>query len=951
MNFNKDFKINNLIEEYNKYSHYFLDFQNHIELCYREHILSINDRTNYLKIINDLIRQLNITYNIAMVEEYDNSKINKNNNNLNDKESNEYRNLMNIHKILGINNFSDPFLDINKFILTKLGAKIGFPNIHIALSIIIGDQYKYLFDKNSLNTLGFYNLIFTPLKYSMESINNNNNLFIQKIEIDKNILIINCANIFVKYNENQFIILSGYFIYDSLNIIVKTSQLCNNFIYHKKKEFETYLLSKKEINEKFLRSYLRNILISDILIFSCDEFYEKVKEDYKLFNKLTKLSFIFLMKEFIKEENDTKANIINMFNIIRLLLLGSEESINIAGLLFVTSKEKKMDSDFSISDIIYKNLNYTSQIKLKKTTNNIKSEIDRIKTMSLDDVDLKKQIVVCKNMPDNVKKAAFEKVEEMKNSNNEYYKQLLYVRTLLNFPWPSSDDDTFFSDMDKNKEKSKNFLDNVIDKLNNKVYGHNECKDSIKELIAKWIYNPSSSGSAIGLSGPPGVGKTLLAKAFGESLGIPFVQITLGGQNDGELLHGHGYTYSGSQPGMIIKKMVEAGSPRCVLYFDELDKACKKFEGNEIYNILIHITDSNINSEFQDRFFQEIKFPLNKVLFVFSYNDSSLIDPILMDRIKEIDVKPFKLIDKKIILKKFLIKEMCELVGFENESIILTEETIDFIINQYTNEAGVRELKRKLEKIFLKLNIDRIYNTNIFEKINNVSKNKPITLTKDIVENYLGKNNIHIQCIHNENLVGVINGLYATNNGQGGILPIQIFDNFTNCNDKFTLKLTGSQKRVMRESVISAFTTAIHCIREDIRNEYIRTNPHGFHIHCPCSAETPKNGPSGGGAFATAFISRILNKKIKNDIAITGEIELTGKITKIGGLQYKLPGAKRAGVKLAFVPIENEEDIKLLKKEYPELFDDNFQVILVDNLVQILKYVLVDFDISEINKN
>jgi ATP-dependent Lon protease len=398
---------------------------------------------------------------------------------------------------------------------------------------------------------------------------------------------------------------------------------------------------------------------------------------------------------------------------------------------------------------------------------------------------------------------------------------------------------------------------------------------------------------------------------------------------------------------MIVKKMVEAGNARCIMYFDELDKACKRYDGNEIYNILIHITDPNTNTEFQDRFFQELNFPLNKVLFIFSYNDSSLIDSILMDRIKEIDVKPFKLQDKKVIVNKFLLKEMSELVGFDYGSVKIDDESIELILNQYTNEPGVRELKRKLEKIFLKLNMDRIYDIGIFENVNNLSVNHPITLNKKTIEHYLGKNTIHIQYIHNDNLVGVINGLYATDSGQGGILPIQVFDNYTNGDEKFTLKLTGSQRRVMRESVISAFTTATHCIREDIRDEYIKTHPCGFHIHTPSSA-VPKDGPSAGCAFATAFISRILNKKIRNDVAITGEIELTGKVTKIGGLQYKLPGAKRAGIKLVLVSSENSDDIDNLKKEYPDLFDDNFSVKLVANLREVLEHILINFDKSQI---
>jgi endopeptidase La len=941
----KDFKINNLIDEYHKFSSYFRSFQNHIERCYNDHIITIKDRNNFLKLINDLIRQLNTTYNIAMIE------ITENDNN-DDKEFygkniSELRNLIHIHKVIGINKSTDQFHDLSNELLNKFGTKIGFPSINIALSIIIGDQYKYMFDQETNNMLKFYDNVFIPLKYSIEKINNTNKILIKKMEINQFVLIQNCANIYIKHNDS-YIVLSGYFECDPLNITIRTSQLCNNFIYQKKKELENFIQNKKGINDKFLRSYMRNIILCDLIALSNDEFYASVLDDYRSYNKLIKLSFIHLMKEFIKDENDNKLCFKNMFNIIRLLLIGSDDSINIAGLLYGITKEKKIDNEFSISDIIYKNLSYLSQIKLRKTTINIKSAIDKIKSMSIDDIDLKKQVIACKNMSDIVKKATFEKIEEMKTSNNEYYKQLLYVRTLLNYPWPSPEDDTFFADIGKSKDGSKIFLDNVIKSLNDKVYGHIECKESIKELIGKWLCNPSSSGSAIGLSGPPGVGKTLIAKAIGESLGIPFVQITLGGQNDGELLHGHGYTYSGAQPGMIVKKMVEAGNARCVMYFDELDKATKKFDSNEIYNILIHITDPNTNTEFQDRFFQEIKFPLNKVLFIFSYNDSELIDNILMDRIKEIDVKPFKTGDKKIIVDKFLIKEMCDLVGFEEGSIIIEDNTTDFIINQYTNESGVRDLKRKLEKIFLKLNIDKIYGTNIFEKISIVDKSNPLILSKDIVEKYLGKNTIHIQCIHSESIVGVINGLYATDSGQGGILPIQIFDNYTNDDGKFTLKLTGSQKRVMRESVISAFTCAMHCIKEDIRNDYFARRPNGLHIHA-ISTSTPKNGPSGGCAFACAFISRILNKKIRNDIAMTGEIELTGKIAKIGGLQYKLIGAKRAGVKIVFVPEDNKEDVEQIQKDNKELIDDNFKIIIVNNLREILKHILIDFDPNQIN--
>lgn len=959
----KDHKIDLLQNYYQKYSVYFINYQAHLEKLFADNIINISERNNLLKIIMDLIRQLNLVYNNNMIEicESDNNSEKPPENYENFHELTEINRIIGLSKLIQINqkikkqtNFKpkfkllvDPFAEIKNLILNNIAAKIGFKSIIMAMELLIGSNWQFLYNSDTLNKINLFDKIFLPLKYSIDKIEKNpSELILKKIDLNRDIIIQNSLNFSLKKNlcSEYYICLHGYINTDPLNITVRTSQISNPFIYHKKKDLENYLINRItriNITEKFIKDYIRNSPLSDILLLSKDEYLKLIQSDHEFYNKITKLPFLNLMKEFIKDEsNNNNTCIKNMFLIIKLLLLGSDENINMAGLLFGISKEKKTDTNCTIADIIYRNLNYISQVKLKRSAINIKNELERIKTMSVEDIDLKKQIAICKNMPLMVKNAALEKIEEMKASNNEYYKQLLYVRTLLNYPWPSGDEDLFFSNIGASNQKSKEFLDTVIKKLNNKVYGHIECKESIKELIGKWICNPSSSGNAIGLAGPPGVGKTLLAKAMGESLGIPFVQITLGGQNDGELLHGHGYTYSGAQPGMIIKKMVEAGSARCIMYFDELDKACKRYDSNEIYNILIHITDSNTNSEFQDRFFQEIKFPLNKVLFIFSYNDSALIDNILMDRIKEIEIKPFKLQDKKNIITNFLVKEMCELVNFDLKSISLREDDIEFIINQYTNEPGVRELKRKFEKIFLKLNIDRIYNMG--------STNKLINLTKELIEKYLGKHNIQIQYIHTEDQVGVINGLYATESGNGGILPIQIYDNYTNGDDKFTLKLTGSQRRIMRESVISAFTSAIHCVKESIRIDYIKNHAYGFHIHTPSGA-VPKDGPSAGCAFATAFVSRILNKKIKHDIAITGEIELTGKVTKIGGLQYKLPGAKRAGVKLVLISSENKDDVDQLRKEYTDLIDSNFNIKFVENLRDVLEYAFVDFDKHDIN--
>jgi endopeptidase La len=557
-------------------------------------------------------------------------------------------------------------------------------------------------------------------------------------------------------------------------------------------------------------------------------------------------------------------------------------------------------------------------------------------------------------MPDNVKMLALEKIEEMKTSNNEYYKQQLFVKTLCKFPWISKEDDIIYEDLKNNIVKSQQYLDNIEKKLEETVFGHSNAKKDLKELVGKWIANPKSSGSAIGLVGPPGVGKTLFAKGISKALGVPFAQIALGGQNDGEILYGHGYTYSGSQPGMIVKKMIEAGSSRCVLFFDELDKTASKHGAtNEIMSILIHLTDPNMNSQFQDRFFQGIDFPLNKVLMIFSYNDRKLIDNILLDRLKEIPVEAYTTQEKIQITENYMIKEISDVVGYEHGSVLIKNDEkdsdIEYIIENYTLEAGVRELKRCIEKIFLKLNIDRIYCKNLFEKNNPIfTKEKPIVIDRETIIKYLDKPQLNIEQIHNESQVGVINGLYASSVGKGGIVPIQIFKNEAGfVEHKFMLKLTGSQKKVMKESIIVALTTAINQLSDANKERLLKEFPYGFHIHTPDGA-TPKDGPSAGCAFTTAFVSRILNKKIKNTIAMTGEIELTGRVTKIGGLLYKLNGAKKAGVTDVYCSIENKEDFNKIAEKNNDLLSDTFRVHFVVNIKEILRDVIIDIEDSDI---
>lgn len=542
-----------------------------------------------------------------------------------------------------------------------------------------------------------------------------------------------------------------------------------------------------------------------------------------------------------------------------------------------------------------------------------------IKDVTNEDVDYKKQILMHAYMPDKIKQLALEKISEMKSNNNDYHKQLLFVKTLIKFPWISQEETNLFKNKLLEKEPLQLFNE-LEENFDKKVFGHKKAKEQFILQIARWLSNPNGKGYTIGLGGPPGVGKTLLAKSVGEILDLPFIQITLGGQNDGELLHGHGYTYSGAQPGMIVRKMAEYGKSRCVIYFDELDKCSSKHGINEISSILIHLTDPNMNQSFQDRFFQGIDFPLQNCIFMASYNDSSLIDPILLDRFVEINVKPYTLADKITIIKDFILPEIISEIGL-NKKIIISDEVIKKGILEYTNEAGVRDIRHKLELILMKINKEVLIKT---------LTSDTIKIEWDDFKNYIDEKSYKPEKIHNEPLVGMINGLYATSSGRGGIVPIQIMPLYGEKN--FTLKLTGSLGEVMKESIQCAYTTALTYIKNlghDI-NKLLEKFGSGFHIHAPCGA-TPKDGPSAGGAFTLAFISILLDKKIDNQTGITGEIELTGKITKIGGLISKLQGAKLAGVKRVLISVENEDDVKEIKEKYAEIIE-NLEIILVTEI-------------------
>ena len=927
---NSQNKLLLLNHKYHNLSNMILNLELHIDKLYKHYKIDYVHKNNFLKNIFNISKELNIYYNNFIINNLD--KVDSNLScltNIMDTVSNDKINLLNVFQnIIKENNNKLPLYTLEMDLINII-YDIGYISIYEILKI-----HNIVLTSVQHDLLKEVDKIFIPTKVRIFNVANRNidYYWITPVDYNDNDLLELNRELWIKNNnkDSEYIKIEGYFINDTLSILIKTSQLNYPILYNKKCDIIKNI-TNINCDIKFAKKLIRYDYIGNIYCFTASNYIIYIENMYKIYQYLLTSTFINIMKKFFSNEFKIKC----VYNIIFLLLHGTDYCADMVVLLLDITKEKKINTP-NIYNIIMQNLPYYLHVRIKKSTDTINNELERIKVINPDDINYKSQLIINKNIPDNVKALALEKIEELKAVNNEYYKQLMYIKYIINFPWPSIVESNIINSTNSNPIE---YLTSINKKLQSLTFGHNEAKKVLLQMIGKWITNPSSQGTCFGLVGPPGVGKTLLAKSVSKALDIPFAEITLGGQNDGELLHGHGYTYAGSQPGMIVKKMVEMGKSRCILYFDELDKACSKHGSvNEITSILIHLTDPNMNKTFQDRFFQGVDFPLDKVIMIFSYNDSKLVDPILLDRLKQINIEPYTINDKLNIVKNFIIPEVAQSIGLQNESWInIDDDLIEFIIDEYTSEAGVRTIKRTIDKIFLTLNLDKIY------KRNNFKSGEDFKITKELILEILEKSHNESSVIHKEPVVGIINGLYATNNGDGGIIPIQIFNNTSS--NSFEMKYTGKQGDVMKESVQCSFTAAIEYIKrtkliKDIDKHISTKFKNGFHVHTPSTA-TPKDGPSAGCAFTSAFISRILNRPIKNDIAMTGEIELTGKITKIGGLNFKLFGAKKAGVKVVYVSNDNTKDVDDIKTKYPKLIDDNFNVILVNNIDEIINNILV----------
>jgi len=490
--------------------------------------------------------------------------------------------------------------------------------------------------------------------------------------------------------------------------------------------------------------------------------------------------------------------------------------------------------------------------------------------------------------------------------------------------------------IENTKELMNNYIKNVRKNLDKSVHGHENAKRQIERIIGQWI-SGKQTGYCFGFEGAPGIGKTSLAKHGLSSCLVdedgqtrPFAFIALGGSCNGSTIAGHNYTYVGSTWGKIVDILIEKKCMNPIIFIDELDKVSNTEHGREIIGILTHLIDTTQNDKFEDKYFSGIGLNLSKALFIFSYNDVSAIDKVLLDRIHRIKFECLTVKEKIEITKKYLLPEIYKNMGLEN-TLNFSNEVICYIIERYTKEAGVRKLKEILFEIISEVNLELLEDK---EEIT-----LPLVLNiDDIKYKYLKeRHEVNYIKIAKKNAVGIINGLWANAVGMGGIIQIEC--KYFPTKTLLDLKLTGMQGDVMKESMNVAKTLSWNLCTNKVKKKILGSNLGGVHIHCP-EGSVPKDGPSAGTAITVAIYSLFMKKEIPNHIGITGEINLSGMVTQIGGLELKILGGIRGGITKFIFPLQNKKDFNKINEKYKDT--DKFKDItfkMVENINDVVKEI------------
>ncbi len=511
--------------------------------------------------------------------------------------------------------------------------------------------------------------------------------------------------------------------------------------------------------------------------------------------------------------------------------------------------------------------------------------------------------------PEEVHEKVTKEIRRFKNAvNNPTEAGVIrtYLETMLEMPWDKRADE--YTDM----EHAKAILEA-------EHYGLKEVKERVLEYLAVRELTKRSGSSILCLVGPPGTGKTSIAKSLAESMKKPYVRISLGGVRDEAEIRGHRKTYVGAMPGRIADGLRKAGVKNPVMLLDEIDKVSSDYNKGDTFSALLEVLDSEQNKKFRDHYL-EVPLDLSEVVFVTTANTLQTIPRPLLDRMEIISVSSYTENEKMHIAKEHLMKKQLERHGLEGGLLSISDGALWKIIRNYTKEAGVRTLERTIGELCRKAAKE------ILE-----SGKKRVRITERNLGQYLGKEKYHYHMANSQDEVGIVTGLAWTSVG-GDTLQIEV----NVLSGKGKLLLTGQMGDVMKESA-QAGISYIRSIsnRCGIEDDFFEN--HDIHVHIPEGA-VPKDGPSAGITMATAILSAVTGKKVRADVAMTGEITLRGRVLPIGGLKEKLLAAKNAGVRCVLVPSENQADVEEISKEITKGLDIRF----VSRMEEVLNTVLVE---------
>ncbi len=543
---------------------------------------------------------------------------------------------------------------------------------------------------------------------------------------------------------------------------------------------------------------------------------------------------------------------------------------------------------------------------LREKLRALKEELGDVPSQESDSDELRR-IINENPYPENIKKKALEELsryETMPSASGESGVIRSYLDWLLKTPWYQ---------MSKDNED----LNLAAARLDEDHFGLEKVKERILEYLAVKQITNSLNAPILCLVGPPGVGKTSLAKSIARCLDREFVKASLGGVHDEAEIRGHRRTYLGSMPGRIIQGLKKAGVKNPVFLLDELDKMASDYKGDPS-SAMLEVLDPEQNKFFSDNYLEE-PYDLSNVLFIATANYMENIPAALKDRLEIIELSSYTEDEKVHIAQDHLVAKQCQINGLKPNQFKISDELILYLIQYYTREAGVRQLERLLSSLCRKAVLSVVK-----------ENKKSIRITKKLINQWLGKERFDYGVKENENQIGVVTGLAYTSFG-GDVLPVEV----TYFEGKGKLVVTGQLGDVMKESA----EIAMDYVKSNAKNLGISPDffeKNDIHIHVPEGA-VPKDGPSAGITLTTALVSALTNKAVYSNIAMTGEVTLRGNVLPIGGLKEKSMAAHRSGIDTILIPSKNVKDLD----EVPSVVKDSVKFIPVESMDQVLRHALV----------